>query len=87
MLEYILWEHREMAEQIFPLPNLIKPSLLELSVASIGGVDTSIFDSLRERGLRGRGGSEDQETLQRLAQVPCIYSLRLLFPTQMASKF
>lgn len=79
MLDYTLWEHREMAEQIFPLPNLIKPSLLELSLASIGAVDTSIFDSLRERGLRGRVASEDQPILQKLAQVPCIYCLYLTF--------
>lgn len=44
-----------MAEQIRPLPNETKPSPLELSVASIGGADTSIFDSLEVKGLRRAG--------------------------------
>lgn len=67
MLDYTLWEHGEMAEQTLPLSNWIKPSPLELSMETIRRVDTSIFDSL------GRGASEDQQMLQKLAQVPCIY--------------
>lgn len=64
MLEYALWEHREMAEQT--LPNQIKSSPLDLSIASIGGADASIVDSLWERSLRGPANAPE------VAWVPCI---------------